>query len=111
MNSDEENVPDPDPAPDFPLGRGKPGMKPYPGGGAKVGPAWRAMWGAMGVAGDQFTSGEELEEVGACAGDCEPWTAKLLLVRAANAGLIERDYELIKSRRRIKYRRFGRPDA
>ena len=70
----------------------------YPLGGRKTGPAWRAMWRAL-LAETEPMPDETLRAIGAAAGECVETTAKLLLIRAANAGVLERTYRDVPGRR------------
>lgn len=99
---------DRDNPPTFP-DRSKPGVRAsyaaaYPMGGVKTAPAWRAMWHALCDAGGQWVRGMELDEIGADAGRCSPKTAKLLLHRAAQQGVIEKDKTIVASRWQVRYR-------
>lgn len=76
----------------------------YPMGGVKTAPAWRAMWEALYDARGEWVRGTELDAIGADAGRCAPMTAKLLLHRAAQAGVIEKDKAMVASRWQVRYR-------
>ncbi len=92
-------------APTFPSGL--PGWKSsrYPLGGAKTGPAWRAMWRALGGLPDgEWVSGDALVSLGAIEASCTPETCRVLLTRAANAGVLERERRLVAQRYRNYYR-------
>lgn len=95
---------DRDKPPTFPTGLKRRGADAYPMGGVKTAPAWRAMWRALVDAGEDWVRGAELDEVGSLAGRCSPWTAKLLLHRAADAGVLDKDKTVIDGRWQVRYR-------
>lgn len=98
-----------DTAPSFPAG-GAWRSKNYPLKGVKTGPAWRAMWKALGdLGGGEWAVGEDLMLLGADAGGCSLQTARLLLIRAGNAGVVERKGSRFDSRTRTVYRRASMP--
>jgi hypothetical protein len=91
-------------APSFPSGTGWKSAR-YPLGGAKTAGAWRAMWQAMaGLPAGEWAESGALAEVGMRAAACSVETARVLLTRAANAGVLEREYRMTAGRRRVFYR-------
>ncbi len=83
---------------------GAPGSARYPMGGARTLGAWQAMWDAMRKAGDDWSYGSDLDLVGAAQGPCALGTAKLILHRAAKAGILESRLVLRDHRRQVEYR-------
>lgn len=95
---------DRDKPPTFPSGLKRRGSDAYPMGGVKTGPAWRGMWEALCDARGEWVPGVALDEIGAERGRCSDWTAKLLLHRAAGAGVIEKDKTVVGGRWQVRYR-------
>lgn len=59
----------------------------YPSKGERIGPAWRAMWAALGD--DGWHDSKALAMAGELAGGCAHKTARNLLFAAARAGLLD----------------------
>lgn len=93
-----------DTPPPFPQGLRRRGPRAYPMGGVRTAPAWRAMWQALWDADGAWVAGIDLDEVGVLASGCAMGTAKQLLIKAADAGRIERGKVLVSGRYRVQYR-------
>ena len=61
----------------------------YPSAGERIGPAWRAMWAALGD--DEWHDSKALAMAGELAGGCAHKTARNLLFAAARAGILDAD--------------------
>lgn len=77
----------------------------YPLGGAKVGPIWRAAWAELRHNGRVSLSGADLvTRVQRMIPDAHPETIRLILRRAAVAGILESEIRLHAKRNRAHYR-------
>lgn len=94
-------------APALPRKRGDRHSKNYPLGGIKTGPAWRAVWRALGDSPCPVWQ-EHLVQIGAAAGDANPATVRTMLARFRDAGIIRADKRLIGIRWQLV---FWRPDV
>jgi hypothetical protein len=79
----------------------------YPTKGAKLGPAWRAIWSTMAQA-DDFLDGRELAGLVARKHDLAPATLVALLSRAAAAGILAKELRPVTSTRGARNRTFYR---
>lgn len=75
----------------------------YPSNGAKLGPAWNAVWRALERAGD-FRDGRVLADRIAPKYELEPATLVALMSRAAKAGLLAREGRPVKTGRGTRTR-------
>lgn len=74
----------------------------YPSNGAKLGPAWRAVWTELDKASrtqDPFLDGRELADTVAPDYGLAPATLVALLSRAAKAGLLNKESRSVVSAR------------
>lgn len=75
----------------------------YPMGGAKTGAAWQAAWDALSrLPRGEWIGSAELIRFAAWDAECTEGTVRVILVRAANAGVLERKYEQGGERRRSR---------
>ena len=79
------------------------GTSNYPGGGEKIGPAWRAAWVQM--FDRRWYYVRDLEQIMCGETGIAPVTARNLLRQARTRGLLEVRYEMYGNRAQAEYRR------
>jgi hypothetical protein len=79
----------------------------YPTKGAKLGPAWSAIWRKLSKAED-FLDGRELADQVAAKYDLAPATLVALLSRAAKAGVLDKELRPVQTTRGTRDRTFYR---
>jgi DNA-binding MarR family transcriptional regulator len=80
----------------------------YPSNGAKLGPAWAAVWRALDRKGEDYTDGRELAAKVADRYDLKPSTLVAVLSRAALAGLLDKEGRPVTTGRGQRIRTFYR---
>lgn len=86
----------------------------YPSKGAKLGPAWRAVWAELDKVSstpDPFLEGQELAATVAPDYGLSPNTLVALLSRAAKVGLLDKDTRPVQSSRGYRMRTHYRKRA
>jgi hypothetical protein len=79
----------------------------YPTKGAKLGPAWSAIWRKLNRA-DDYLDGRELADQVAPKHDLAPATLVALLSRAAKAGILQKELRPVQTKRGARDRTFYR---